>query len=304
MRCGRMIFPIVLLLNITAIAQFTATPTPTPRPGSRQASLPGISADNEKYDRLHSIEMMIPKNRVEGHPLLDPKKGIYRNPGKDEVAILAAAEPLVVEYADFLEKRNTGIIKFNADSSCVSDTDVIVASEKCLAYKMPGAGAAYSFRTESYRLPRLADVILLDGIFRTGGVFQHVIMAELGDVPIEAVTLETNGLKYLVDLKPVRDGDEFMRFDDQIVKGINADGFLYRKGHPVKENSTFALRSIAYRGTFIRSVDGIRYDELEFDKRRDVIVAFRVVERDAAGNITIVWKRLKDAESPRLKVGK
>ena len=77
--------------------------------------------------------------------------------------------------------------------------DVVVASEKCLAFKMPGAGAAYSFRTESYRLPRLADVILVDGVFLTGGVYQQVIMADIGDVAIEDVALDTKGMKYLVD---------------------------------------------------------------------------------------------------------
>jgi hypothetical protein len=181
---------------------------------------------------------------------------------------------------------------------------VVVATERCLAFKMPGAGAAYSFRTESYRLPRLADVILIDGVFRTGGVYQQVIMAEIGDVAIDDVTLDSYGLKYLVGLKPVRDSDEFMRFDGEIQKGIEANGFLYRKGHLVKENSTFILRSIAYRGIFMRSVDGISYDELEFDKRRDVIVVFRVVDTDAAGNVTIAWKRLKDTEAPKLKIKK
>ncbi len=299
---GSILILIVLLLNVAAIAQFNPTPTPTPRPGSRQANVPAITADNANYDRLRSIDLMIPKDRAADHPLLDPKKGIYRKPGKDEIEALAVPDPLLAEHAEFLKRRNTGIVKLNAESSCVSETDVVIASEKCLAFKIPGAGAAYSFRTESYRLPRLADVILLDGIFRTGGVLQQVIMADLGEVAIEDITLDSKGVKYLVDLEPAGDGDEFIRYDAAVAKGITADGFLYRNGHPVKENSTFAFRSIAYRGKFMRSVDGIPYDELEFDKRRDVIVAFRVVDRDSAGNITIVWHRLKDVEAPKLKL--
>ena len=167
---------------------------------------------------------------------------------------------------------------------------------------MPGGGTAYSFRTESYRLPRLADVILFNGVFKTGGVLQQVVMVELGDAAIEDVTLGTRGMEYLVGLEPVRNSDEFIRLDREIVKGIEANGFIYRKGHRVRENSTFALRSIAYRGKYPRSVEGFQYDELDFDERRDVIVAFRVVDTDAAGNITIVWKLLKDIEAPKLKV--
>ncbi len=299
-----LLFLVFLLLNGAVIAQIPVTPTPTPRPGSRQANLPGVSADSEKYDVLRSIEMMVPKDRAGAHPLLDPKKGIYRKPDKEEVKALAVAEPLLARYAAFLKEQNTGIVKLNAESSCISDADVLVASEVCSPYKIPGAGTSYSFRTESYRLPRIADLILFDEVFRTGGVYQHVVLTELGDIAIGDVTLESNGLRYLVELKPVRDSDEFMKFDKEIGKGIDVNGFPYRKGYPVSENSTFALRSIAYRGKFIRSIDGIQYDELEFDRRRDVIVVFRVIEKDAAGNYTIVWKRLKDVEAPTLKVKK
>ena len=127
-------------------------------------------------------------------------------------------------------------------------------------------------------------------------------MADIGDVAIEDVTLDTRGIKYLLEFEPVADSEHFTRTEDMIIKGIERDGFLYRKGHLVKENSTYVLRSIAYRGKYMRSVDGVPYDELEFDKRRDVIVAFQVVEKDAAGNVTIVWKRLRDVEAPKLKI--
>jgi hypothetical protein len=294
----------ILFIDATAVAQATATPTPTPRPGSRTANVPGVVADGANYDRLRSIELMVPKDKASSHPLLDSKKGIYRRPGREEIEVLAVSGPLLTKYAAFLNGPDTGIVKLNAESSCISDSDTVVASEKCIPFKMPGAGTAFSFRTESYRLPRLADVILLNGVFKTGGVFQQVIMANIGDIPIEDVTLNTTGMKYLVDLKPVSDTDDFTRFEGEIVKGIESDGFLYRKGHPLKENSTFALRSIAYRGKYLRSVDGIAYDELDYDKRRDVVVAFRVADIADNGNVTIVWKRLKDIDSPRLKISK
>ncbi|MBK9153614.1 MAG: hypothetical protein IPM25_05280 [Chloracidobacterium sp.] len=298
-RC--LLFPLVLFLTVTAGAQIVPTPTPTPKPGTRQAN--PMIGDNAKYDRLQSVEMMQPKDRPD-HPLLDPKKGIYRRPGKEETAVLAVAEQHLARYSAFLDQPETGIVKLNADSSCISDEDQITASEQCLPFKMPGAGTSFSFRTESYRLPRIADIILFDGIFRTGGVYQYVVMAEIGDVPIEDVAFETKGMKYLLDLKPVRDSAEFLRYNDEIVKGIEADGFLYRKGHHVRENWTYILRSIAYRGQFFRSIGGVRYDELDLDRRRDIIVAFRVVERDSAGNVTIAWKVLKDNEAPKLKVVK
>ncbi|MFN2502316.1 MAG: hypothetical protein ABR530_09930 [Pyrinomonadaceae bacterium] len=298
----KLLFAMGLLLNAAALAQAQAVPTPTPSPSTTRGH--PISADNPRYDRLRSIEMMIPEDRAESHPLLDTEKGIYRRPGKQEIRVLAVAKSVLARHAEFLKGQNTGIVKLNAESSCISDADEVMASEKCLPYRMPGAGTAYSFRTGSYRIPRLADVILFDGVFRTGGVFQHVIMADIGDVAVEDVTLDTKGMKYLVSLEPVSDSEEFIRFDARLAKGIDSDGLLFGKGHPVKENSTFALRSIAYRGQFMRSVDGITYNELDFDKRRDVIAAFRVVDKDSSGNLTIVWKLLKNADSPKLKVKK
>jgi hypothetical protein len=295
------LFPLVLLLSVNAFSQATSTPNPTPSPNSRQTN-PGV--DNARFDRLRSMEIMIPKDRAAVHPLLDPKTGIYRRPGKDEVLVLGVAQPLLTKYEAFLKAPDTGIVKLNAESSCISDKDILVASEQCLPFKMPGAGTAYSFRTGSYRLPRLADVILIDGIFRTGGIFQQVVMAELGDIPIEDVTLNTIGMKRLVDLQPVKDSEEFAKFGALNSKGIWSDGLLYRNGQRVKIDSTFALRSIAYRGNYFRSIDGISYDELEYDKRRDVIVAFRVVDKDENGNVTITWKRLRDIEAPKLEVKK
>ncbi len=300
-------FALIILLNATVMAQISniATPTPTPRPGSRQAGQPAVAADTEKFDQMRAIDQMVDRGRTVSHPLLDPKKGIYRRPGKEETSVLAVAEAVSARYAAFLKQPNAGIVKLNAESSCISDADaVVVASEKCIAFKMPGSGASYSFRTESYRLPRLSDVILLNGVFKTGGVLQQVVMTDIGDFPIEDVTLESAGMKFLTNLKPVRDSDEFLQFDGETAKGIEANGFMYRKGHPVKENATFVLRSIAYRGTYVRSIDGISYDELDFDKRRDVIVVFRVVDKDPAGNITILWRRLADVEAPKLKVRK
>jgi len=303
MRCW-ILFGTILLMGSPTLAQIAPTPTPTPRPGSRQAAAGPIAADNTNFDRLRSIELMTRSDRPASHPLLDLKSGIYRRPNKNEIEVLAVSEPVRSQYAVFLKQQNTGIVKLSAESSCISDTDVLVATEKCLPFKIPGAGTAYSFRTESYRLPRLADLILFDGVFRTGGVYQLVVMVELGDVAVDDVSLATKGMKYLVDLVPVRDSDKFMEFNDATVKGFVVDDFLYRKGHPVKNNVTYALRSIAYRGRFMRGLDGITYDELEFDRRRDVIATFRVVERDAAGNTTIVWKLLKDLEAPKLNIKK
>lgn len=279
------------------------TPTPTPTPGSRAAVMPAAARDRGGFDRLDAVGNTTDKPRTPSHPMLDGKGSIYRKPTKDEMKVLAISDSLLSEYASFLQQPDTGIVKLNADSSCVSTTDrIVIATEQCSRFSMPGAGAAFSFRTESYRLPRLADLILYNETFRADAVLQHVSMVELGDVALAEASLNSRPIQYLLNVKPITDGNAFLKYDAELAKGISADGYLYRKGHPVKLNSTFALRSIAYRGKYLRTVDRITYDELEFDRRRDVTVVFRVVEKDEAGNLTIVWKRLKDVESPKLKI--
>ena len=292
-----------LLFCSAALSQLPGpSPTPTPRPGSRAASAPAVVRDNGSYDRLRAIESMTDKTYIPRHPMLDRKTGIYRRPGAEESAVLPVSEALLKEFETFLKAPDTGMVKLNGDSSCFASAEVVVVNERCAPFKMPGAGTAFSFRIDGYRLPRLADLILFNGTFRADAVLQHVAMVELGNIAVSEIGLGSAGMKYLVELQPSRDGDKFIQYDGELTRGVNANGYFYRKGHPVKLDTTYGLRSIAYRGSYLRAVDQITYDELDFDRRRDVIVVFRVVETEESGNVTIVWKRLKDVESPKLNI--
>lgn len=306
MRYSKALFPLLLLLFGSAYSQISpsATPTPTPRPGSRQAVANPLLNDKDSYERLRSIESIGQSAEREPPPLLVGKESIYRKPSRSETAALAVSDQLLLKYAEFLRSKGNGIVKLSSDSSCVSASDVVVASEQCLPFMFPGAGTAFSFRTESYRLPRLADVILINNEIMTGGVFQQVIAVDIGDVDLNGLTPASATLSYLFSAKPAKDSDEFKQFDTQLIAGIDENGLLHRKNQPVKLNTTFAIRSIAYRGKSIRTLDGFLYNELEYDKRRDVIVVFRIVEKDANGNITLLWKKLRDVEAPVLKVMK
>ena len=90
----------------------------------------------------------------------------------------------------------------------------------------------------------------------------------------------------------------------KFAKGVKKDGFLYGRGVYATPNTTFAMRSIAYRGKFMRSELGVPYNELDFDKRRDVVVAFRIVDVADDGAATIVWKILRSEKSPKMKIAK
>lgn len=263
----------------------------------------GIVRDNSTFDQLRSLEIIQKREELPlNNPLNELKRVIYRKPNKEEIQILAPSPSLLDKYAIFLRQPDVGIIKLNGDKSCIENSEIVVAKEPCLAYTFPGAGTAYSFRVESYRLPRLADLILSKGILKTDGVLQQGIMVNLGNIPLQDVTLQTKGLKYLLDFKPIADVKSLLKIDNELSKGIQADGFLYRLGFYARNQETFVLRSIAYKGKVMRSVKKIQYNELDFDKRKDILVAFRVVEIDTTDNVTILWKILSQGNAPTLNI--
>jgi hypothetical protein len=226
---------------------------------------------------------------------------LYRKPTDKELKLLMPNRIDVEKFADFLRQPNTGITKLAADFGCAENTTIVVASEDCLKYTMPGAGSSYSFRIENYRIRRLADITFTDNSFQATGVLIHGIFVNIGDVALENVSLNTKGLKFLTDFKPESDFEKAKEIDLQLAKGIKQDGFLYRRALYAKDNTTYVLRSIAYRGSFYRVVQNISYNELAFDKRKDVIVAFRIVRRDDDGSVTILWKELTRNNSPKIK---
>ncbi|MGI8556203.1 MAG: hypothetical protein ACR2LT_07600 [Pyrinomonadaceae bacterium] len=281
-----------------------STATGTSRQVTTTTPVTGSSQDvNNRFDNLRSLEIkQIEEKTINGNPLDEVIERVYRKPNKEELRLLAPSPELLVKYAGFLSQPETGIVRLNGNSDCAESAAVVNAKENCLPYSMPGAGTAYSFRTESYRAPHLSDLILSKNVLITDGVLQQGIMVNLGNIPLEEVSLQTKGLKYLVDFTPVSNSEDLSKFDDLLSKGVNSDGFLYRLGFYAADQTTFALRSIAYKGNVTRSFKGKSYNEMDFDKRKDVIVAFRVVEQRPDGSVTILWKVLARRNAPTLKI--
>lgn len=229
---------------------------------------------------------------------------IYRKPTDKELAAISPNAAILQKYSAFLSLSNSGIFRLLPDTGCAVNDRVISAKEECIKYSMPGAGNSYSFRTENYRIRRLADLSLLSGGLSITGVFMHGIMTNIGDVPLENVTLSSPGVGYLAAFKPSTSPDDVIRTDDRFQKGEEHGGFQYAKQFKVDTNSTYVLRTVAYRGKVLRSLGGVRYNELDFDKRKDVIVAFRVIEKSDDGSVTIIWRQLLEADAPKLKMPK
>ncbi len=226
---------------------------------------------------------------------------LYRKPTESELESIAPDPNIRSKYKVFLQRKNTGIFRLVTDAGCGENDRVIVATDECLKYTMPGSGNSFSFRTANYRIRHLADLMLAGENFRIPGILMHGLMTKLGDVAIESVSLQTSGVDYLTEFKPASDLDKAKAIEDLVVTGLERDGFIYARSLAVIENATYALRVIAYDGKVLRAVPGASYNEMDFDRRRDMIGAFRVVQKAADGSVTLLWIELSDVDAPKLK---
>ena len=87
----------------------------------------------------------------------------------------------------------------------------------------------------------------------------------------------------------------------ELQSAVEKDGYYYAKELRAVEQMTYVIRSVAYRGNVYRLVGGFVYDELDFDKRLDITVAFRIIRKHDDGSITIIWKEIARKPSPVLK---
>jgi hypothetical protein len=226
---------------------------------------------------------------------------LYRKPTEEELAAIAPPLSILNKYSSVLEMPKTKVVRLVREAGCGENTKVVNVSDECLRYTMPGGGSSYSFRAGTYRLRHLADVTYEKNEFLVTGILMHGIIVKLGDLPVENISLQTPGLKYLIDFQPVKDFGKGREIERLLATGVERDGFWYRRALPALDDTTYAMRAVAYHGKVPRAVHGASYNELDFDKRRDMIVAFRVVNRGPDGSLTIIWRELSNVESPKLK---
>ncbi len=255
----------------------------------------------ESFDSFRNLDIPRTYSKDPLSIISEQIQPLYRKPSQKELKNLMPSQTLLSQNEQFLKQPNTGIFKLSADSSCAKNA-VIVATENCLSTKIPSGGIAYSFRVNSHRILHLADLTLEKDVLKTDGIMQQGVMVNLGNLELEQISAETNGLKYLLDFKPATNKEEMQKLDQALSDGIQTDGFIYRFAFYADDKTTFALRSIAYRGKVSRSIGGVSYNEMDYDKRKDILVVFRIIDREANGDITILWKELARKDSPTLNL--
>ena len=107
------------------------------------------------------------------------------------------------------------------------------------------------------------------------------ILANLGDVALDTLSLNDPLVSFLATYKPTRREREARVEQERLRYGFSVDGIYYRRTLPGLVDSTYLVRSVVYRTS-------------------DMLVAFRVVREDTDGSLIIAWKRLKRYGTPNL----
>jgi hypothetical protein len=225
-------------------------------------------------------------------------------------AILAKARDVdndvVVRYREFLDQKKTGIFTLLPNFDCATTLTIEVSAE-CNGF-VPDT-SDFSFRTAKYVGAAFHDISLNRDKLITRGFFSHGTLIKLGDVPIEYVNLETDGVKALTRIEPDRDISTARQTARKLVSGFTASGFWYANSADAAVDTTYALRVVAYRlsNTVPLYHEQTYKTQREFGALTDrdiVTVVFRVASVDSNGKLTIVWKELSRTDAPKLKFGK
>jgi len=215
---------------------------------------------------------------------------IEYEPNNSEKQLLAPSVEDQQQFAEFLQRPDTGLIKMFPPGR-----RRVISVGELASGRRPGFGgyaSLYSFSKEKhgnglngYVDARLgwAEMRLLNGRFVTGFTGESLgVLVALGDVDLDSVTPATYGVTGLANIIPPADFFEAATLSRRNRAGFALERFRYGSSLPVADNTTYVLRSTS-------------------NKRADVLVAFRVIRVEENGSVTLVWRKLKVYPKPSWK---
>jgi hypothetical protein len=289
------------VIGAAAQTQPSATPVSTPDPRIERERM--AREQRDQWQRLSNLRAISSRKhlwRDLPRTVYNEVRDLYRDPTEKELKALQPLTEDLMKHAEFLRHRGTGIVRMVEDAGCGDTTKTVSAADRCLEYSMPGNGASYSFRIPNYRIRRLADLHYANGNFTIPGIMQHGLLTGIGDVPLDSPLLLNRVPEPVKQFRAVSDLSKAHEVDEKHHYGWREGDLYFGKMVRAVGGMTYILRSVAYDGKYHRSVGGVVYNELEFDKRADVTIAFRIVRWHDDGSITILWKELSRQAVPKL----
>jgi hypothetical protein len=188
-----------------------------------------------------------------------------------EAILLAPSNEDRQAYAEFLAQSGTGLIRLLPREKWDSKLST------------RGGGAYYSFTRLTHEYGYGSDISLEQDYFQVGFAGANFgFMVNLGVVPLETVTAETDGVRFMSAFQTPSAEPEARKAYRQFGGGQKAGQWVYMNRLPVSVNSTYVVRSINYDAS-------------------DVLVAFRVVRKDSDGSVVLLWKMVNQFQMPILE---
>jgi hypothetical protein len=294
----------ILFLVQTGFAQ-GSVPTD---PNNREPEYVRRMRESREYWDRFNRGMIANRDR---QPRIVPRKYPDGKPySKEEIEQIEALkrpdEADLAKYADFLKQKKTGMFRLFPYLACI-EKGLIRVDGECADF-IPDSWA-YSFRAKDFSIPFFFDLKYKDGNLVTGSLLSLGVLTALGDVSMENVSMTSDGMKFLAELKPETGQKESEKQIEDFVKGVESGGYQYSTKVKVEENTTYGLRVVAYRmpgDVKLLLTDkplprgDFNYQINRYDERDDITLAFRIIRRETDGNVTILWKELSRADAPKL----
>jgi hypothetical protein len=189
--------------------------------------------------------------------------------------LLAPSPQDRLKYESFLRERKTGLMRLMPRE--YYDWEAYHAKKR-LAIR--GGGAYYSFANLTHAYGYGNDLALERDVLSVGFAgMDYGMLTNLGDRPLEEITVDNPGTRFISQYKPARREQAARSESQRFRTGVMIDGALYRSRLPLDVGATYLLRSIVYH-------------------KSDVLVAFRIVREDTDGSVIIAWKILKKYSVP------
>jgi len=206
-----------------------------------------------------------------------------REPKVIKKGSLAPSRDDRIAFTTLLKEKNSGLIRLLP----IELHQTIYNSERNLAHRrgiLVQGGPFFSFAGRTHSAGFGSDIVFGQNKISVGmGGVNYGLLTNLGDTPLEAITLSDARLKSVSAFVPPKvhalGQDIYRRITSP--EGMIFDELVYRNQLPAESNSTYLLRSIV-------------------DRQSDVLVAFRFFRKEHDGSVIIAWKLLKQYPTPRI----
>lgn len=300
-----MIFAAVAVLAAVSSAQ-TTLQTAAELEAERSRSRAGEGDLNQRMDDMRRLDSRLRSLSRNGTTIETPQ---LTKEQRERVLTMRRVDPASVDsYIAFIKSPNSGVFKIFPDLECVTPK-VVKLDGDCRGF-VPES-SHFSFRQRGYGPALYHDLGYGEGIFRSRGLLTQGVFADLGDIPIESLTKASPELAPLAAIVPAANFSEARSAAASYSQGVTAGDLKLADTVEPKEGKTYGFRIIAYRianafppPTEATGIDELQLMSLEYDKRADLLVVFRVVKQEANGGIVVVWRELDRREAPKIKFGK